>query len=83
MENVPQQQTKNDTAITDTSLANRKGSVSTVTSSQDRSRKMSRDVIPSIEHYRTQHSQQQVQTTVNRRPTMHELCNPANEEVLM
>nr|CAH0112221.1 unnamed protein product [Daphnia galeata] len=76
MENVPSQQTKNDT---DPTLANRKGSVSTVTSSQDRSRKMSRDVIPSIEHYRTQHSQQQVQTTV-RRPTMHELCNPANEE---
>ena len=39
---------------------------------------MSRDVIPSIEYYRTQHSHQQVQAVV-RRPTMHELCNPVNE----
>ncbi len=78
MENIPQgsAQIGNDNSIT--GLTNRKGSVATV-ASHDRNRKMSRDVIPSIEHYRTQPTQQ-VQTTV-RRPTMHELCNPANEEV--
>jgi hypothetical protein len=78
MENIPQgsAQIGNDNSIT--GLTNRKGSVATV-SSHDRNRKMSRDVIPSIEHYRTQPTQQ-VQTTV-RRPTMNELCNPANEEV--
>lgn len=56
----------------------RKGIIATTHSQgQERNRKMSRDVIPSIEHYR---SHPQVQTTV-RRPTMHELCNQISEEV--
>ncbi|EFX68325.1 hypothetical protein DAPPUDRAFT_114618, partial [Daphnia pulex] len=57
MENITQgsAQIGNDNSIT--GLTNRKGSVATV-SSHDRNRKMSRDVIPSIEHYRTQPPQQ-------------------------
>lgn len=53
----------------------RKGSIAF--SQQERNRKMSRDVIPSIEHYR---SHPKVQTTL-RRPTMHELCHQLSEEV--
>lgn len=45
-------------------------------------RNMSRDVMPSIDNYRTSY---QRQTSV--RPSLHELCNPeaavANEEVLL
>ncbi|XP_057378001.1 bumetanide-sensitive sodium-(potassium)-chloride cotransporter-like isoform X1 [Daphnia carinata] len=55
---------------------NRKSRIATF-NSQERNRKMSRDVIPSIEHYRTNPL---LQTTA-RRPTMHELCHQLSEEV--
>lgn len=70
--------------------SNRKASVATIGSQgQERSRKMSRDVVPTIDNYRTTQQQHQAQTMglLARRPTMNELCNPStdvavNEEIV-
>lgn len=68
---------------------NRKASVATINSQgQERCRKMSRDVVPTLDNYRSIHQHQaQNMNLLARRPTMHELCNPTtvamNEETLL
>jgi hypothetical protein len=88
MENIqpgsPQNMTENENKIN----SNRKASVATINSQgQERCRKMSRDVVPTIDNYRTMHQHQAQNMGLARRPTMHELCNPTstvavNEEAM-
>ncbi len=88
MENFQQGLPQNGTNLTENESqinSNRKASVATIGSQgQERSRKMSRDVVPTIDNYRTiqQHQAQTMGLLMARRPTMNELCNPSTDVAL-
>ncbi|XP_046450809.1 solute carrier family 12 member 3-like [Daphnia pulex] len=85
MANFQQGLPQNGTNVTENESqinSNRKASVATIGSQgQERSRKMSRDVVPTIDNYRTiqQHQAQTMGLLMARRPTMNELCNPSTD----